>query len=170
MESIYTELALYGSTIECARTDNVFTPISEVCYGTVSLRIFSRGLENNHTFNCCSTISNLTVYIKDVGQFLDLHFTVSLFSNPEDKVLKSRRKKLWDKSVPYFWQESGPSPPDWRTTIHWIFGPAIFQPPRPMVKFKTFDTTFHRMVVLQSKGKDSKYCSHFMKPGSQSVI
>ena len=37
MESIYTELALYGSKNECARTDNVFSPISEVCDGTVSL-------------------------------------------------------------------------------------------------------------------------------------
>ena len=38
MESIYTELALYGSKNECARTDNVFSPQSEVCNGTVSLR------------------------------------------------------------------------------------------------------------------------------------
>ena len=37
MESIYTELALYGSKLECARTDHVFSPISEVCDGTVSL-------------------------------------------------------------------------------------------------------------------------------------
>ena len=37
MESIYTELALYGSKNECARTDNVFSLISEVCDGTVSL-------------------------------------------------------------------------------------------------------------------------------------
>ena len=37
MESIYTELVLYGSKNECARTDNVFLPISEVCDGTVSL-------------------------------------------------------------------------------------------------------------------------------------
>ena len=37
MESIYAELALYGSKKECARTDNVFFPISEVCNGTVSL-------------------------------------------------------------------------------------------------------------------------------------
>ena len=35
MESIYTELALYGSKNECARTDTVFLPISEVCDGTV---------------------------------------------------------------------------------------------------------------------------------------
>ena len=37
MESIYTELALYGSQNEGARTDNVFFPISEVCNSTVSL-------------------------------------------------------------------------------------------------------------------------------------
>ena len=37
MESIYTELALYGSKNVCARTDTVFLPISEVCDGTVSL-------------------------------------------------------------------------------------------------------------------------------------
>ena len=38
MESVYTELAHYGSTHECARTDNAFLPISEVCNGTVSLK------------------------------------------------------------------------------------------------------------------------------------
>ena len=37
MEGMYTELALYGSKNECARTDNVFFPISEVFNGTVSL-------------------------------------------------------------------------------------------------------------------------------------
>ena len=37
MESIHTKLALYGSKNECARTDNVFSPISEVCIGKVSL-------------------------------------------------------------------------------------------------------------------------------------
>ena len=37
MESIYTESALYGSRNECARTDTVFLPISEVCDGMVSL-------------------------------------------------------------------------------------------------------------------------------------
>ena len=36
MESIYTELALYGSKNECDQTDAVFLPISEVCDGTVS--------------------------------------------------------------------------------------------------------------------------------------
>ena len=37
MESIYTELALYGSKNGFARTDAVFLPISEVCDVTVSL-------------------------------------------------------------------------------------------------------------------------------------
>ena len=39
MESIYTELALYGSKNECARTDTVILPIYQVCDGTVSLSI-----------------------------------------------------------------------------------------------------------------------------------
>ena len=39
MESIYTELALYGSINKCARTDNIFYPTSEICDGTVSLNL-----------------------------------------------------------------------------------------------------------------------------------
>ena len=41
MESIYTELALYGSKNECARTDTIFLLISEVCNGKVSLAVSS---------------------------------------------------------------------------------------------------------------------------------
>ena len=37
MESIYAELALYGSKNECARADTVFLHLSKVCNGTVSL-------------------------------------------------------------------------------------------------------------------------------------
>ena len=37
MKSIYPELAFYVGKIECARTDNAFIPLSEVCDGTVSL-------------------------------------------------------------------------------------------------------------------------------------
>ena len=40
MESIYTELALYGTKNEFARTDIVFIPISEVCDGMVSLTAY----------------------------------------------------------------------------------------------------------------------------------
>ena len=39
MEITYTELALYRSQNECAKTDNIFSPISEFCDGTVSLRL-----------------------------------------------------------------------------------------------------------------------------------
>ena len=39
MESIYTELALYGGKNECVRTDNVYFPISDVCDGMVSLTL-----------------------------------------------------------------------------------------------------------------------------------
>ena len=41
MESIYTDLALYGSTNDCARSDTVFLPISEVCDVTVSLGVLN---------------------------------------------------------------------------------------------------------------------------------
>ena len=37
MESTYTDSALYGGKNVCARTDDGFSPISEVCDGTVSL-------------------------------------------------------------------------------------------------------------------------------------
>ena len=50
MRSIYTELALHGIKNECARTDIVFLPISEVCDGTVSL-------EKKNSFNCCNASS-----------------------------------------------------------------------------------------------------------------
>ena len=37
MDSIYMGLALYDSKNECARSNTVSLPISEVCDGTVSL-------------------------------------------------------------------------------------------------------------------------------------
>ena len=51
MESIYTELALYGSKNECARTETVFLLISEVCDGTVSLTGLQGFLTNFHPFD-----------------------------------------------------------------------------------------------------------------------
>ena len=63
MESLYTEFSLFGSKTECARTDDVFSPISEVCDGTVSLaKIFLLGKNIHLRFsnfasekikNCC---------------------------------------------------------------------------------------------------------------------
>ena len=40
MENIYTDLALYGSKNECVRNDAVFLPISQVCDGMVSPKIY----------------------------------------------------------------------------------------------------------------------------------
>ena len=50
MESIFTELALFGSKNECARTDNVFSSIAEVCDGTVSLRYKTLSIFFNRKF------------------------------------------------------------------------------------------------------------------------
>ena len=51
MVGIYTKLAFYGSKNECARTDNVFSSISEVRNGTVSL--ISGGSVINGACNEC---------------------------------------------------------------------------------------------------------------------
>ena len=51
MESIYTELALYGSKNECARADTVFLPISKVCNRMVSLSKSQLFYHNNNAFN-----------------------------------------------------------------------------------------------------------------------
>ena len=40
MESMYAQLALYRSKNECARTDNVFSPISEVCDGWFPVELY----------------------------------------------------------------------------------------------------------------------------------
>ena len=50
MESVNTELALYCSKNECAKTDTVFLSISEVCDGTVSLINVSHGVLKNYFF------------------------------------------------------------------------------------------------------------------------
>ena len=55
MESIYTELALYESKNECARTDNVFPLISQVCDGTVSL--WGQLKVYNHLLSASNTTS-----------------------------------------------------------------------------------------------------------------
>jgi hypothetical protein len=61
MKSIYTELALYGSKNECARTDTVFLPISEVCDGTVSLRQSPMGSNKANTISAKLFEKNLKI-------------------------------------------------------------------------------------------------------------
>ena len=56
---------------------------------STKMTIWSLILGNNHTFKCCSTyFSNKTIYIINVGHFLDQPFNVSILSNPGNKVLK----------------------------------------------------------------------------------
>ena len=66
MESIYTKLALYGSTNYCARTDNGFFPISEVCDDMVSL------LHNNPVRKVPPTLLAGAKFIESVEQ----HFSM----------------------------------------------------------------------------------------------
>ena len=73
MESIYTELALYGSTNKCARTDTVFLPISEVCNGTVSLTTMK---ETSMSHDYMQMVHALT---KSIG-----YFEVNMFNRPTD--------------------------------------------------------------------------------------
>ena len=68
MESIYTELALYGIKKECARTDTVFLPISEVCDGTVSLTKTIAGQTQTHGDESKSVLWNLMTAVQNWHQ------------------------------------------------------------------------------------------------------
>ena len=57
MESIYSELALYGSKNECVKTYNVFSLISEVCDGTVSLTSNWKKGKRENIKSPCRTVS-----------------------------------------------------------------------------------------------------------------
>ena len=63
MESIYTDLALYGSKNYCARTDTVFYPISKVCSGTVSLLGVQICLKKR-VYDIFKVISNLHIQLE----------------------------------------------------------------------------------------------------------
>ena len=69
---------------------------------------------------------------------------------------KSKKdEELREKSVPYFQQESGPCPLDWRITIHSNVDRVFFQQSWHIwLCWKITRTTFQCTVVLQSRGKD----------------
>ena len=95
--------------------------------------------------------SNIIMYVKIVGNIPDQYLNVWLFSIPGDKVQKDR--ELQDKSVPYFQQESGPCPLDWRITIHSNVHLVFFQQSWHIwLCWKIAKTIFKFMVVLQSRG------------------
>ena len=56
MESTNTELALYGSQKECAKTDNIFFPISEFCDGMVSLLNYNNNKKNVYRLLTCAAV------------------------------------------------------------------------------------------------------------------
>ena len=61
MESLYTELALYGSKNECARTVKVYLSISEVCDGMVSL-LLDKSSKTKHIKDNC----NIKVFLSSI--------------------------------------------------------------------------------------------------------
>ena len=75
MESIYTELAFYGITNECARTDNIISPVSKICDGTVSLIVtpYYKGVgwtapaTPDLLMNCLALTVYVWVSFKDFG-------------------------------------------------------------------------------------------------------
>ena len=81
MESIYTELALYGSKKQCAKTDTVFLPISEVCNCTVSL-INKQYLVIPQLFN-----TKLHIFLEILENFFQSNIVIQqqqfLYSRPE---------------------------------------------------------------------------------------
>ena len=71
--------------------------------------------------------SNIILYVKIVGKIPDPHL-YGLYGYPQIQGTRSKKDiELWDKSVPYFQQESGPCPLDWRITIHTNVDQVFFQ-------------------------------------------
>ena len=108
-------------------------------------------MEHNHTFQCCSgnfsTPPNMSGLLEKCQTNISIHCC-----SPIQGTMSKKVGKLWDKSVPYFQQESQPCSLDWRKTIHWNVGPAFFQQPWHIWScLKTVRTIFQCMVVLQSK-------------------
>ena len=117
-------------------------------------KILSPGFENNHTLKCCSgnfpTWSYMSRLLKKKPY---QHLNVWLFSNPGDKVQKRRRTT--GQICPYFQQESGPCPLDWRITIHSNVDLVFFQQFWHIwLCWKIARTRFQCMVVLQSRGQN----------------
>ena len=118
----------------------------------------STGLEHNPTFQCCSgnfpTRPHISWLLEKCRTNISIHRC-----SPIQGTMSKKSRKLWDKSVPYFQQESWACPLDWRTALHWNVGPAFFQQPWHMWSLlKIARTIFQCMVVLQSRGQNSNSC------------
>ena len=121
-----------------------------------------------HKMFALMQFSSLTTYIRVLGKIMDQHIKVLLYSYPGDKVLQNR--KNMGQICPLLLTRIMTLSLDWRTIIHWNVGPPFYQKPWYMWSCcKIAGTTFHCMVVLQSRGQDFKSCWSLMKPGSQSA-
>ena len=79
-------------------------------------KFLSPGLKNNHTLKCCS--GNFPTY-SYMSRLLE-KYQINILMYGYSQIQKTRSKQdgeLQDKSVPYFQQESGPWPLDWRINI-----------------------------------------------------
>ena len=85
-------------------------------------------------------------------------YQINIWMFRYSQIQGTRSKKdgeLRDRSVPYFQQESGPCPLDWRTTIHSNVDLVFFQQSWHIwLCWKIARTTFQYMVVLKSRGQN----------------
>ena len=83
-------------------------------------------------------------------------YQINIWMWDYSQIQGTRSKKDWelqDKSVPYFQQESGPCPLDWRITIHSTVDLVVFQQSwHTWFCWKIARTTFQCMFVPQSRG------------------
>ena len=110
-------------------------------------------MENNHTLKCCSgnfPTSSYTLRLLEKYQ-------INIWMHGYSQIHGTRSKKdgeLWDKSVPYFQQESGPCPLDWRIVLYATVNLVFFQQSLHIwICWKIARTTFQCMVVFQSRGQ-----------------
>ena len=66
IKSMYSELALYGSNNECARTDDVFLLISEVCTMGAILAIYLNGNFQTTANSMVQYQSRFSIDVRDV--------------------------------------------------------------------------------------------------------
>ena len=112
---------------------------------SMQFRTFSPRLEDIDLFYVVLTVFH-------IDHISELHFDVSLFSNHGEKVLKRHitMEKIRDRF-------SGPSPCNWRTTIHWNVVLTVLHTPWDMWSlWKTVETTLKCIKVLQSGGEGPK--------------
>ena len=103
-------------------------------------------------FNVVLTVFHITTYLKVCAKLPELYFDASLFSNRREKVMKRNMnmEQIWDRF-------SGPSPRNWRTTIHWNVVLTVLHTPWNMWSmWKTVGTTLKWINILQWRGEGPK--------------